>query len=55
MSEVNCVKYGCTILPDASKCPNCGHKYIERLTEVPVKNNGNGINEFLESTSRLNR
>jgi len=43
MTDLKCSECGCTIPPDATKCPNCGHKYDDVSAKVPSKNNGNGI------------
>lgn len=40
MSNLKCSECGCTIPPDLSKCPNCGHKYAE--TKPKTNTNGNG-------------
>lgn len=42
MSNSRCSECGCSIPPDLSKCPNCGHKHTEVKIAKP-KNNGNGI------------
>ena len=41
MLDLKCVACGCTIPPDASKCPNCGYKYGDMIAKS--KSNGNGI------------
>jgi len=41
MTDLKCVECGCTIPPDATRCPNCGQRYTEERPKV--KNNGNGI------------
>ncbi len=41
MLGLKCTECGCTIPPDATKCPNCGYKYAE--VRPKVKNSGNGI------------
>jgi hypothetical protein len=43
MSNVNCVECGCTVHPDAIKCPNCGNKHLGTMEKVSAKNNGNGV------------
>ena len=43
MVDLKCPECSCTIPPDASRCPNCGHKYDEVVVKVPAKSNGNGI------------
>lgn len=41
MIDLKCTECGCTMPPDASKCPNCGLKYVE--VKPKVKSNGHGI------------
>ena len=41
MLGLKCTECGCTIPPDAIKCPNCGKKYTD--VRPKAKNNGNGI------------
>ena len=43
MIDLKCVECGCTIPPDASKCPNCGYKYGGMITKSKGNGNGNGI------------
>jgi ribosomal protein L40E len=42
MLGLKCAGCGCTIPPDAAKCPNCGQKYDE-IVRPKEKNNGHGI------------
>jgi len=34
---------GCTVPPDAARCPNCSYKYADSPVKMPPKSNGNGI------------
>ena len=43
MIDLKCPVCGCTIPPDAARCPNCGHKYDEIVVKEPTKSNGNDI------------
>ncbi|MCX6007451.1 MAG: hypothetical protein NTZ34_09380 [Chloroflexi bacterium] len=43
MTDPKCSECGCTTSPDATKCPNFGHKYDEATTMVVSKNNDNSI------------
>jgi len=42
MIDLKCVECGCTIPPDAAKCPNCGNKYAEVSPKSKSNGNGNG-------------
>lgn len=41
MIDLKCSECGCTIPPDSTKCPNCGHQHSQGKTET--SHNGNGI------------
>ena len=43
MIGLKCPDCSCTIPPDATKCPNCGHKYDDVMSKIPAKSTGNGI------------
>lgn len=43
MTDLKCSECGCTVPPDASRCPNCGNMYDAPVAKVPAKTNGNGI------------
>ena len=43
MIDLKCPECGCTIPPDAARCPNFGHKYDEIVVKEPTKSNGNDI------------
>ena len=43
MIDLKCPECGCTIPPDAARCPNCSYKYADNSVKVPPKSNGNGI------------
>jgi hypothetical protein len=43
MVDLKCPECSCTIPPDATRCPNCGHKYDEVVVKTPPKSNWNGI------------
>ena len=43
MIDQKCPECGCTIPPDAARCPNCSYTYTDGAVKVPPKSNGNGI------------
>jgi len=43
MVGLKCPDCSCTIPPDATKCPNCGHKYGDVISKIPAKSTGSGI------------
>jgi ribosomal protein L40E len=43
MIDLKCSECGCVVPPDATKCPNCGHKYDDVVVKAPAKSNGNDI------------
>ena len=43
MIDLKCPECGCTVPPDAARCPNCSYKYADGAAKVPPKSNGNGI------------
>jgi hypothetical protein len=43
MLDLKCPECNCPAPPEASKCPNCGHKYDALNTHTASRKNGNGI------------
>ena len=43
MIDLKCPECGCTVPPDAARCPNCSYKYDAGTVKAPAKSNGNGI------------